>query len=387
MMLRLRGVVAPLAAAGLVAAAAACGSSLNSGAFGSQDGGVGFDSGTVAEDGGGSDSATAVPDGSADSGPPLQTGALFVHASPYMTDVRLCWMSGGVDGGTGPGYSNTDPPFPSGTPAPASNYAALPIGGGVALADASSLVGANLTIAAIDASYLSGWESIKGVTSCATLLAPGTQAGSIVNRTTVLYFEVPAGILAGSTSVIALAGCPSTDSNGSVASCGAGWNSASGNLHADVVPLYPVDAGGGGQLGVQVAQLSPALAQLAGDAGAVVSFGPQGGTTPVATLAGEGTSAPAAAVYLAVGTDAGAYDTLGFGVDVTDTDGGPGAPVDVARTVARPRAGTDGQPGRLLLDGGHVRRRGRRRSERRSRLRPRRLVRRHRAAHPGAFRC
>jgi hypothetical protein len=324
-MLRLRGVVAALAAAaGLSAAVAACGSALSNGAFGGPE-----DSGVEPEGGFPPDSATADAlsevgspfDGGADSGP-LQTGALFVHASPYMTDVRLCWMTGGVDGGTSPGYSSTDPPFPSGTPAPASNYPALPIGGAAALADASSLVGTNLTIAAIDASYLAGWEHVNGVTSCATLLGPGSRAGSIVNRTTVFYFEVPAGIIAGSTSLIALAGCTNTDSSGSIASCGSGWNSTSGNLHADVVPLYPVDAGGGGQLGVQAAQLSPALAQAGGPA--IVSFGPQGATTPVATLTGEGTSAPAAATYLTIGTDAGAYDTLGFGVDVMGVDGGPG---------------------------------------------------------------
>jgi hypothetical protein len=325
MMLRLRGVVAPLAAAALVAAAAACGSALSNGAFGGpEDGGVGFDSGTVAEDGASSDSGSPASDsgGPDSSGVSLQTGGLFVHASPDLPDLRLCWKVDGVDGGAGE-YSNDKPPFPSGTPAPASNYPAVPVGGAVPLADASSLVGTNLTIKGIPADILHVLESASSSPlSCAYLLTGGGQ--SLLHSVNIFTFTVPAGVTAGSTSVIALAGCPMNDATGSVARCGSDWTSASGNLHADVVPLYPVDAGGGGQLGVQVAQLSPALAQLAGDAGAVVSFGPQGATTPVATLAGEGTSAPTMATYLAVGTDAGAYDTLGFGVDVTNSDGGPG---------------------------------------------------------------
>jgi hypothetical protein len=326
-MLRLRGVVAPLAAAGLIAAAAACGSALSNGAFGGpEDGGVGFDSGTVSSDGSFDSGASGPDSSSADSGVPLQTGALFVNAisasPPSPLDLRLCWKVDDAEGGAG-AFSNTDVPFPSGTPAPESNYPAVPIGGATALADASSLVGSNLTIVAIPAS---AYETLEKNTTppfrCGTVLGSGSN--SIVGVIETYTFTVPAGIVPGSTSVIAFAGCPANDPNGSIARCGAGWTSASGNLHVDVVPLYPVDAGGGGQLGVQLAQLSPGLAQLAGDAGAVVSFGPQGATTPVATLAGEGSSAPATAMYLTVGTDAGAYDTLGFGVDVTGSDGGPG---------------------------------------------------------------
>ncbi len=100
---------------------------------------------------------------------------------------------------------------------------------------------------------------------------------------------------------------------------------SSGNLHVDVVPLFQVTQSDAGQLPVQVAQLSPALAQLAGDAGAVaVSFGAQGATSPVATLAGEGAYGPMNAAYLNVGTNPTNYGSLGFGVDVVGVDGGPG---------------------------------------------------------------
>jgi len=326
-MLRLRGVVAPLAAAALVAAAAACGSGLNFGNAGiGTDAGTEFDSGTVSQDGASSDSGSPASDSSGpDSGGALpQTGALFVNAinasPPSPLDLRLCWKVDDADGGPG-SFSNTDVPFPSGTPAPESNYPAVPVGGATALADASSLVGSNLTIVGIPASAYELLEKNQTPAfSCATVLGSGNN--SIVGVIDTYTFTVPAGIVAGSTSVIAFAGCPANDANGSVAHCGSGWTSASGNLHVDVVPLYPVDAGGGGQLGVQAAQLSPALAQAGGPA--IVSFGPQGATTPIATLTGEGTSAPAMATYLTIGAEAGAYDTLGFGVDVMGVDGGPG---------------------------------------------------------------
>jgi hypothetical protein len=326
-MLRLRGVVAALAAAaGLSAAAAACGS-LSNGAFASgEDSGVepegGFPPDSTAGDSAISEVGTPV-DAGADSGP-VQTGALFVNAinasPPSPLDMRLCWKVDDADGGPG-SFSNTDVPFPSGSPAPESNYPAVPVGGATALADASSLVGSNLTIVGIPASAYELLEKNQSPPfSCGTVLGSGNN--SIVGVIDTYTFTVAAGIVAGSTSVIAFAGCPANDPNGSVARCGSGWTSASGNLHVDVVPLYPVDAGGGGQLGVQAAQLSPALAQAGGPA--IVSFGPQGATMPIATLTAEGTSAPAMATYLTIGADAGAYDTLGFGVDVMGVDGGPG---------------------------------------------------------------
>lgn len=326
-MLRLRGVVAALAVTGVCGAVAACGAASASAS------GVGGEGGTPAPDSGSELDSTTTFDGQAESGtvdgaadaaPPLQTGALFVHASPDLPDLRLCWKIDGVDGGAAQ-YSNVDVPFPSVTPAPASNYPAMPVGGVAALADASSLVGSNLTIVGIPASAYFTLEAHQTPPlSCATVLGSG--AGSIIGVIDTYTFTVPAGIVAGSTSVIALAGCPANDANGSPARCGAGWTSASGNLHVDVLPLYPVSASGAGQLPVQAGQLSAGLAQLAGDAGAVVSFGPQGATTPIGVLTREGSWAPPgnAPAYLDAGTDPSNYGTLGFGVDVVGTDGGPG---------------------------------------------------------------
>jgi hypothetical protein len=323
-MLRVEGVVAVFAAGVLSAAALACGvASESANAFAGGDSGGEGDGGgedsTIGDSGVGSFDASGGTDSStgADGGM-VQTGAEFVHASPDLPDLRLCWK---VNGGS---FGNAVP-YPSGAPAPASNYPALPIGGAVALPDASGLVGSNLTIVGIPAGALAALEANQSPPpGCSTLLTPGV-AGTIVNVIDYDTFTLPAGIVAGATDILALAGCPANDPLGSVARCGAGYTSATGNLHVDVLPLYQVTQSDAGQLPVQTAQLSPALAQLAGDGGAVVvSFGPQGAPSPVATLGAEGAFAPASAAYLNVGTNPTSYGTLGFGVDVVGADGGPG---------------------------------------------------------------
>jgi hypothetical protein len=338
-MLRLRGIVVALATAAVGAALVDCGANSANASFGgANDAGVGGDGSTVQPDAEGStdsstsfDGGTGVDGATGDSGgPPPQTGALFVNASPDLQDLRLCWGISPPDGGP-PEYSTTDVPFPSGAPAPASNYPALSAGGAAALADASALTGGTVTITTIPASAFATLEMNQHPPlPCATLLAP-SGGGSIVTALPgALYdFTIPNGIVNGSTSVIALAGCAANDSNASVARCGADWNSTSGNLHVDVVPLYPISQNpaptDSGVLPVQAAQLSPLLAQLAGDAGVVVSFGPQGATTAIGTLASEGAFAPTAGpAYLDAGIDPSIYGTLGFQVDVNGADGGPG---------------------------------------------------------------
>jgi hypothetical protein len=321
-MLRLRGIAVALAAAGTGVAIAACGASSESasGFGGNGDAGTSFDGG--AEDSAAGDTSLITGDasGAADSGDAgaIETGGLFVHASPDLPDLRLCWQVGAG------GFSHA-PAFPTGTDAPASNYPALPVGGSVPLADASSLVGNDLTIVGIPAGLLHTLEK-SGPEYCDDMMKSRT-GGTILGGIDIYTFTVPGGIVAGATNVIALAGCPpsAVDPNGTLARCGAGYTAATGNLHVDVLPLYEVSTSDAGQLPVQAAQLSPALAQLVGDAGAaVVSFGAQGATSPVATLTGEGAFGPADASYLNVGTDPTSYGTLGFGVDVTGADGGPG---------------------------------------------------------------
>jgi hypothetical protein len=325
-MLRLREIVVALAAAWVIATFVACGASSANAANFYGEGGP-FDSGYTAEDstvdGPLMESGTLEPDAAADAplgadgGVTPPTSAVFVHASPDLGDMRLCWRAGTA------AYANA-PAFPDGAPAAASNYPAIPVGGSASLADATSLLGGDLTIVAISAAWLHLYEDTDASTAdCSTLMGMGGSSLMSLHES-VTTFTVPAGtVVAGETNVIALAGCPLGDTSGTVARCGAGFAPATGNLHVDVVPLSPVPATGTTQLAVQAAQLSPALAVLAGDAGTVVSYGTQTTTSPIATLAGEGSSGPSMPTVLT--QSAGTYyGTYGFGVNVQGVDGGPG---------------------------------------------------------------
>jgi hypothetical protein len=143
------------------------------------------------------------------------------------------------------------------------------------------------------------------------------------------YWPVAAtggGVVASQDNVVALGGClPSAlDPAASTALCGATWTAASGNLHADVLQLVVPPAAAGILGSVQAAQLSPALAALEGDAGAVVSFGADGADAsfPVAVLHGEGDLSAATAVVFDAGL--AGFGQLGFAVDVAGADGGAG---------------------------------------------------------------
>ena len=88
----------------------------------------------VATDGFGGDAATYEPT------------ALFIHASPSLPDVRLCWSIDGVTAATAP--------FPGSGAMPGSNYPGIPKGGAASLADAHGLAGGTLTLYAVDAESL-----------------------------------------------------------------------------------------------------------------------------------------------------------------------------------------------------------------------------------------
>ncbi len=306
-------VTAGAAALGL----AACGSSLNLSGFGEGGPADGGGSDSQGAEDSGVDASSAAADGGGDATPP--TTALLVHASPDLPDQRFCWEVGGA------GPSNTLAPFPSGAPAPASNYPAVPVGGAVPIADASSLVGATITLVGIDANYLAMIEQGQTtIPSCYARLTPGGAAASAaaVHELGTL----PAGkVLTGAANVLAVVGCPPNDLAGSVARCGAGWSLGAGNLHVDVIPLVSQSAQlDAGQLAVQAAHVSPALDQLQGQSPAIVTFGAQGQADAgvVASLAHESTSGPGAPALLTLGTTPQAFGELGFGVDVSGADGG-----------------------------------------------------------------
>jgi hypothetical protein len=266
----------------------------------------------------------APADAPGDSMPPVgPPGAIFVHASP-IEDLRFCWS---VSSGS-PKWSATDPPFPSGTPMPASNYPGLARGGAVPLPDASSMIGQTLTIYGIDANTLASYDlNTPKNANCADRL--GNNGSYSVPQTAV--FQFPAitmqPVAPGGTYLFVVSGCaPNDPGNASTRLCGSSWSASTGNLRVDVVtiPTPAVDAGG--VLVVQAAQLSPALAALAGDAGVNVSFGAQGAAdaSALAHLTSLEQLLPTTPATLSVGTTETTFQQVGFGVDVPGYDGGQG---------------------------------------------------------------
>lgn len=261
-------------------------------------------------------------DGGQDSGtPPPPPGVLFVNASPSMKAQVFCWSVG-----ANPSPSMTDRPYPWAAPMPASNYAGVPAGGAVALPDASSMMGGDLTVYALDAyavaQLLQGADcaSKPSVCSCSTVMS---------KLTTLEQVQLPTiaggSIVPGATVVLWLRGCVVGYQQGSLQRCGADWLPTTGNLRMDLasVPGALLPAPEAGVFAVQAAQLSPSLAVAAGDAGAVVSFGTQGAAdaSAIATVNGPDQILPAAPLQIAANIPLASFGQLGFAVDVPG-DGG-----------------------------------------------------------------
>jgi hypothetical protein len=354
----------------LAAVGPGCGATNGEGASGTSSSGGNGDSSVV--DSGGQEASGV------DAGPPLPTTALFVHGSPSLRDVRLCWSAPGL----GPTF---DVPFPAAGTMPASNYPGIPVGGAAAMTDATQLTYPGVSLYAIDALRLAILDD-GGASqyTCRDLIC-----GQVTNPAPPClaynadYWPValPSGaVVSEKNNVVAISGCwPSLlDPSADVARCGPSWTPLAGNLHADVLQLHP-GSSGPGKLAVQAALLSPGLAALAssgggagddsgagddggagdgsageagaaedgsaadasdaapsddggeagpaGGSGVVVSFGPQdgGAASIVAMLSGEGDLAPSVAPYqVNLGGSLAAFGTLGFGVDIPGLDGGAG---------------------------------------------------------------
>ncbi|MGD0528031.1 MAG: hypothetical protein ABSE49_23055 [Polyangiaceae bacterium] len=313
--------VALAAAGALVVGACGALASANAAPF-SSDGGSGADSGVAFD----ATTDAPYPEAGPDGPPPvLPTTALLVQASPSLNDVRLCWAVGGV---VAPVL-----PFPSDGAMPGSNYPGIPLGGVVAMSDATPLLGADVTLYAVDADNLASVEHGEPapLPTCDLLLACGLEPDPPPPclRYNLDYWPlapiVSGGVAAQRDNVVALNGClPSAiDPNASATLCGAGFDPLAGNLHADILQLSP--APDAGSLSVQAAQLSPALAALEGDAGyASVSFGPESSdaAVPVAALTGEGSLAPLTVLLYDGGLQG--YGQVGFSVDVAGDDSGAG---------------------------------------------------------------
>jgi hypothetical protein len=244
--------------------------------------------------------------------------------------VRLCWASSGT--------LTTSVPFPGGGVMPGSNYPGVPLGGVASLSDATPLLGADLTLYAVDAENLARLEQPQleqGIpeSTCDQIICPSQQGSNPTPpclRYNFDYWPVSAitggSVREGMANVVALGGCfPSAlDPNATATRCGPSWSALAGNLGAQILQLQPSAATGTERV-VQTAQLSPGLAALVGEGGtAVVTFGPQGGAdaSTVATVGSEGAlSTPS---LVSIGSSLSVYGQLGFGVDVLGFDGGAG---------------------------------------------------------------
>jgi hypothetical protein len=310
----------------------ACGSSSNGGAESGYFDGA-FDGGTL----GPPDADANFPGEGGDAGEaaaPLVTSALFINAMPSGlsggdSSLRFCWSTGsGLGGqplGDAGGFDGGFEPFPAGTPMPESNFPGVALGSAVLLPDAASLTG-TLTLYAIRAIQLENYG--KRDFPCEKLICPSC----VLNSTD--YFKLPPiAVQRGAANLVVVEGCPPQDTLASpsrTASCGASYDPALGNLHADVlsvVPSKPAEAG----IEVQVAQLSQGLADLLGDAGgAKVSFAQvapdaSAGTTAlstISTIGNEGQLAPTLPVSLPLGGTLTSYGGVGIRLDLPAGEAG-----------------------------------------------------------------
>jgi hypothetical protein len=331
-------------------ALAACSAS-NSANFGSAtgedaggtpfDGGPSFD-GTAPSDAFGEEDVTAPP-------PPTVT---FVHASPSLSNARLCWAVTGAGGATTV-QTTTDLPFPSGAPMPESNFPGLPVGGAVQLSPATELAreGATSSIElyAIDALVLA--RQTNGATSCRDLVClqnPSLNPSGTCLRPNKDYWHagtIPPRAIAGSgPTFVALAGCEAAmpDPAANATRCGADWDSANGNLHVEVLHVTSIPEPDAGALAIQSALLSPPLAGMpeGGIGTARIAFGQAGGDAGASQpLGGEGQVVPTFPTLLTIGTDLAAFGTLGFEVDGVARDGA--APLNFWMSLAQAQSLVD----------------------------------------------
>jgi hypothetical protein len=263
-------------------------------------------------------------------------GAILVHASPSLRDLVFCWSVG-----SDAGLSMTATPYPWGTPMPASNYPGVPVGGAVGLADASSMMGGDLSVVAFDAKVIA--QALNGVDCSAsnTCSCNALMNNPAVDISDIHHMPViPGGaIVPGATVVLWVHGCFGTndDPKASVQRCGSDWTPATGNLRMDLasIPgasLPPPDAG---IFAVQAAQLSPALAVLAGSTPVVVSYGTQGAAdaSVVTSLSTPGQILPNAPLQVATNIPLASFGQLGFAVDVVNDAGGAHLWMSLARSL------------------------------------------------------
>ncbi len=314
-----RGSLLALAIAGATGALACAASDSGSGfSSGGGDGGhtpdaASPDTSVFPEDGPGGDAPAIGPDansgdgGAPDAAPPTTT-VVFVHASPSLPSMRLCFAQLG-----------TEAPFPANNEMPASNYAGIPVGGAVWRTEigGTAVVG---DVYALRAKPIAGNPASCGELVCS---AGGGANCLMLNGDYWHVGQLVAGDVAlGGTTVVAVSGCRGAeDPFAGTDLCGPDWTAATGNLHLNVLHVAASAPSDAGLLTVQAAQLSPGLQALQGDAGsATVSFGTQADAQALTKLASEGDLEPVLPTSIVLPSALSAFGELGFAVGSTSSD-------------------------------------------------------------------
>jgi hypothetical protein len=374
-----RRIAAGVGVLGLVALGVACGSSSNAGvaSFGDagEDSGFGSSGGSssgfssssssgATSSGGTSSSSSSGSEDAAgvDAGTPALTSALFVNAMPAGwknedNALRFCWSTDGVnyygqstgDGGTNADDADdgtTDEPFPAAV-MPASNFAGVPLGGTALLSDATSLIdpgGRPMSLYAIRAIQLQNYHLPD--TACAKLF-PASMKSALQPNTD--YFDLgTVSIERGASNIIVVDGCfgAGLSPTASTTSCGPSWDggSTAGNLSVQSLVVGSSSAGDGGGPFVQLAQLSPGLAELLPEGGtatvSLATLGADGGSgtgsvQTIAQVSAEGQVFPYAPVALTIGGGLSSYANVGLRLDVAATGGGDAGALSLFLTLAQ----------------------------------------------------
>jgi hypothetical protein len=313
---------AVVAAAACLVAACSAGALANESPQGGDGGGIGppdADANFPSGEGGEAGEAAA----------PLVTSALFINAIPSGfsggdSSLRFCWSTGSGFGGQLLGDAGGFEPFPAGTPMPESNFPGVALGSAVLLPDAAQLSGM-LTLYAIRAIKLEQYHERDF--PCDKLICPSSLSGCLDFTD---YFQLrPVMLQRGAANLVVVEGCPPQDTLASpsrTAGCGASYNAALGNLHAEVVsvvPSKPAEAG----IEVQVAQLSQGLANVLGDAGAAtLSFAQLApdatALSAISNIGNEGQVAPSLPVFLPLGGMLASYGGVGIRLDLPAGEAG-----------------------------------------------------------------
>jgi hypothetical protein len=248
--------------------------------------------------------ATVMPDGPAmtDAPPDVfvpQVKVLVVHASPNLPAIRLCFAVGSKPDGSDATFVDA-PPFPDPRVDPGGAFVLPKIG------DLSGVV----------VPYAINATKATGQSSCASVLA--LDAGLVPGGDYQKLAPIPAGTIAGmKTVLLAVTGCLGTtfDANASAARCGSDFSPLLGNL---AMRAFELDRSPhNGQLGVQLAHLSPPLSTVA----AALKNAPDASPIFIAPIATsvrylETKPTPAAAVVIP------SVQSTVISVDVLDPDGG-----------------------------------------------------------------